>query len=60
MAGITRRMRPFRNIYAKIAALPMILTTLVVFVGGTIWTVTYSFTRLEASAAHEFRGLRPV
>ncbi|WP_434620140.1 carbohydrate ABC transporter permease [Tabrizicola sp. M-4] len=37
-------MRPFRNIYAKIAALPMILTTLVVFVGGTIWTVTYSFT----------------
>lgn len=44
MAGNTRRMRPFRNIYAKIAALPMILTTLVVFVGGTIWTVTYSFT----------------
>lgn len=44
MAGNTRRMRPFRNLYAKIAALPMILTTLVVFVGGTIWTVTYSFT----------------
>jgi glucose/mannose transport system permease protein len=29
---------------AKIAALPMVLTTLVVFVGGTIWTVVYSFT----------------
>ncbi|TAG12848.1 MAG: sugar ABC transporter permease [Rhodobacterales bacterium] len=33
-----------RNISAKIAALPMIATTLVVFVGGTIWTVLYSFT----------------
>ncbi|MEY4983928.1 MAG: hypothetical protein RIR62_2194, partial [Pseudomonadota bacterium] len=44
MAGNPRRMRPLRNIYAKIAALPMILTTLVVFVGGTLWTVTYSFT----------------
>jgi glucose/mannose transport system permease protein len=36
--------RPMRNINAKIAALPMVLTTLVVFVGGTIWTVVYSFT----------------
>jgi glucose/mannose transport system permease protein len=44
MAGNPRRMRPLRNIYAKIAALPMILTALVVFVGGTLWTVTYSFT----------------
>jgi glucose/mannose transport system permease protein len=34
----------FRNISAKIAALPMIATTLVVFVGGTLWTVLYSFT----------------
>ncbi len=33
-----------RNISAKIAAIPMIATTLVVFVGGTIWTVVYSFT----------------
>jgi glucose/mannose transport system permease protein len=37
-------MRLMRNINAKIAALPMVLTTLVVFVGGTIWTVVYSFT----------------
>lgn len=29
---------------AKMASLPMILTALVVFVGGTAWTVTYSFT----------------
>ncbi|MCL4170918.1 UNVERIFIED_CONTAM: hypothetical protein GTU68_016466 [Idotea baltica] len=29
---------------AKLASLPMILTALVVFMGGTAWTVTYSFT----------------
>ena len=34
----------FKNWMAKIASLPMILTVLVVFVGGTAWTVTYSFT----------------
>lgn len=39
-----RRPRIFRNLAAKIAILPMILTALVVFLGGTIWTVTYSFT----------------
>jgi glucose/mannose transport system permease protein len=39
-----RPARFLRNINAKIAAIPMILTTLVVFVGGTIWTVVYSFT----------------
>ena len=34
----------FRNWMAKMASLPMILTALVVFVGGTAWTVTYSFS----------------
>ncbi|MDB0053234.1 sugar ABC transporter permease, partial [Ascidiaceihabitans sp.] len=34
----------FKNWMAKLASLPMILTALVVFVGGTAWTVTYSFT----------------
>ena len=34
----------FRNMNAKIAAIPMILTALV-FVGGTAWTVVYSFTK---------------
>ena len=33
-----------KNWMAKLASLPMILTALVVFVGGTAWTVTYSFT----------------
>ncbi len=36
--------RLFRNINAKIAAIPMVATALVVFVGGTLWTVLYSFT----------------
>lgn len=36
--------RLLRNINAKIAAVPMVLTTLVVFLGGTVWTVIYSFT----------------
>ena len=35
----------FRNKTAKIAAIPMILTALFVFIGGTAWTVTYSFTK---------------
>lgn len=36
--------RLFRNMSAKIALVPMILTAVVVFMGGTIWTVVYSFT----------------
>ena len=39
-----RPSRLFKNLMAKIASIPMILTALVVFVGGTAWTVTYSFT----------------
>jgi glucose/mannose transport system permease protein len=39
-----RHSRLFKNWMAKLASLPMILTVLVVFVGGTAWTVTYSFT----------------
>jgi len=44
MAGTKRPNRLFRNLNAKIAAIPMILTALVVFVGGSLWTVLYSFT----------------
>lgn len=42
--GATKPFGLFRNLTAKIAAIPMILTALVVFVGGSIWTITYSFT----------------
>lgn len=41
---VKRPSRLFKNLMAKIASIPMILTALVVFVGGTAWTVTYSFT----------------
>lgn len=34
----------FQNMSAKISAIPMIVTALFVFVGGTVWTVVYSFT----------------
>jgi len=44
MSDGARPIRLFRNLNAKIAAIPMILTALVVFVGGSLWTVVYSFT----------------
>ena len=49
--------RLLRNLNAKIAALPMILTTLVVFVGGTIWTVVYSFTDSKLLPRLRWAGL---
>ena len=35
----------FRNKSAKIAAIQMIVTAMLVFVGGTAWTIVYSFTK---------------
>jgi glucose/mannose transport system permease protein len=46
-----------RNISAKIAAIPLILTALVVFVGGTAWTVLYSFTDSKLLPRLRFVGL---
>ena len=57
MATTVRANRLVRNLNAKIAALPMVLTTLVVFVGGTIWTVVYSFTNSKLLPRLEFVGL---
>ena len=34
-----RPSRLFRNLNAKIASIPMMLTAVVIFLGGTIWTV---------------------
>jgi len=42
---------------AKIAAIPMILTAMVVFLGGTIWTITYSFTSSKLLPKTKFVGL---
>jgi glucose/mannose transport system permease protein len=47
----------FRNLNAKIASIPMILTALVVFVGGTVWTVIYSFTNSRLLPRLQFVGL---
>jgi glucose/mannose transport system permease protein len=41
---------------AKIAALPMILTVLVVFIGCTLWTITYSFTSSRMLPVENFVG----
>jgi glucose/mannose transport system permease protein len=44
MAAQSRPSQLFKNLNAKVASIPMILTAVVVFVGGTIWTIVYSFT----------------
>ncbi|MDP5217333.1 sugar ABC transporter permease [Ruegeria sp. 2205SS24-7] len=46
----------FRNLPAKIASIPMILTALVVFVGGTAWTVVHSFTSSKLLPNTKFVG----
>ncbi len=55
MARAVRPFGLFRNLSAKIAAIPMVLTVIVVFVGCTLWTVIYSFTELEIASKHAFR-----
>lgn len=45
MSESKRPVQLFRNMSAKIAAIPMILTALVIFVGCTIWTIVHSFTK---------------
>ncbi|MGL5011721.1 MAG: carbohydrate ABC transporter permease [Paracoccaceae bacterium] len=57
MATQGRPARLLHNLSAKIAAIPMVLTTMVVFVGGTIWTVFYSFTNSKLLPRTNFVGL---
>lgn len=47
----------FRNLNAKIASIPMILTAMVVFVGGTVWTIVHSFTNSRLLPRLQFVGL---
>lgn len=56
MSRVARPSRLFRNLNGKIAALPMIFTALVVFVGGTLWTVVYSFTNSKLLPRANFIG----
>ena len=60
MAGQAHTGRPnrlLRNLSAKIAAVPMILTALVIFLGGTVWTIVYSFTNSKLLPRAKFVGL---
>lgn len=57
MAPGKRPNQLFRNLNAKIATLPMIVTALVVFLGGTVWTIVYSFTRSRLLPREKFVGL---
>jgi glucose/mannose transport system permease protein len=60
MASPSRAGRPnklFRNLNAKIASIPMVLTASVIFLGGTIWTVVYSFTNSKLLPRTNFVGL---
>lgn len=57
MAGDARPVQLFRNMSAKIAAIPMVLTALVVFTGGTIWTIAYSFTNSKLLPRWKLVGL---
>lgn len=51
-----RPMRLFKNLNAKVASIPMILTALCVFTGGTIWTVVHSFTNSKLLPRLNFVG----
>jgi glucose/mannose transport system permease protein len=56
MSAATRPNTLFKNLNAKIASIPMILTAVCVFVGGTAWTVLYSFTDSRLLPRLEFVG----
>jgi len=51
-----RPTRLFSNLSAKIASIPMIVTVLVVFVGGTGWTVLHAFTKSKLLPKLDFVG----
>ncbi|MCM2294029.1 sugar ABC transporter permease [Allorhizobium sp. BGMRC 0089] len=52
-----RPSRLLRNLNAKVASIPMVLTALVVFFGGTIWTIVYSFTNSKLLPRLKWVGL---
>ncbi|SOC42796.1 carbohydrate ABC transporter membrane protein 1 (CUT1 family) [Rhizobium subbaraonis] len=52
-----RPSRLTRNLSAKIASVPMMLTAVVIFLGGTVWTVVYSFTSSKLLPRLKFVGL---
>ncbi|MGW9230479.1 carbohydrate ABC transporter permease [Pseudorhizobium sp. NPDC055634] len=60
MTGMAPAKRPnqlFRNLNAKIASIPMILIAVGIFLGGSLWTVVYSFTNSKLLPRATFVGL---
>jgi glucose/mannose transport system permease protein len=57
MAQAKRPSRLFRNLSAKIAAIPMILTALGIFIGATGWTIYHSFTKSKLLPNSKWVGL---
>ncbi|WP_435170133.1 carbohydrate ABC transporter permease [Falsirhodobacter sp. 1013] len=57
MTGPGRPFRPFRNWPAKLAATPMVLTAVVIFIGCSLWTVVHSFTSSKLLPRLDFVGL---
>ncbi|SLN49870.1 Lactose transport system permease protein LacF [Pseudoruegeria aquimaris] len=49
--------RLFRNLNAKIASIPMIMTAVFVFIGCTVWTIVHSFTKSRLLPKLDFVGL---
>ena len=49
-----------RHTQAKIASIPMFLVVLGVFIGGSIWTIVYSFTKSASLPRHRLRRVRAV
>ncbi len=56
-AAVKRPVRLLRNMNAKVASIPMILTVLVIFIGCSAWTVLYSFTDSKLLPRERFVGL---
>ncbi|QHQ33941.1 carbohydrate ABC transporter permease [Algicella marina] len=57
MAATGRPIQLFRNLNAKIAAIPMMLTAVVIFFGCSVWTIVYSFTNSKLLPRAKFVGL---
>ncbi len=55
-APARRPRRLISNPMAKIAALPMIMTALVIFIGCSLWTVVHSFTKSKLLPSTQFVG----
>ncbi len=52
-----RPVQLFRNMSAKIAAIPMVLTAMVIFVGCSAWTIFHSFTKSKLLPTTKWVGL---